>query len=350
MGAAPEAAPQRSRRSRVLQRTWIGLAMVAVAAGLIGVLVEVGDRRPLLIVMTLFALVASREVGRMGRVARRGYGFLVAAAAAVVSHGLWVWEPSAAIARELGRQAFLALEAGCLVLIGLGLLQRRGVRDFLPQALVSIALVAAWFVGAPQMTREPFARALPFVLVAIPLLAFLALPRWQPGGLDRPTHFALAAFLIVWVAPPLVCTVLVYESYAVKGLLALLLLSKIGDVAGYYVGNAIGRSHPFPQLSPGKTTEGCLGSLFAGTLAGALVVATGLLPMPTWGYAGALLLGGVTNVAAQAGDLLESGVKRFTQVKDSGPWFGPAGGVLDLLDSLLLTVPTAALLWPFLTG
>ena len=127
------------------------------------------------------------------------------------------------------------------------------------------------------------------------------------------------------------------------GLAALIALSKVGDIAGYFVGSAVGKHHPFPRLSPGKTLEGCLASLAAGALAGGLLAWAGWIDM---GFAQGLQCGAILNLAAQAGDLLESKVKRATGVKDSSTWLGAAGGVLDVLDSLLLTLPTALLLWP----
>lgn len=53
-------------------------------------------------------------------------------------------------------------------------------------------------------------------------------------------------------------------------------------------------------------------------------------------------------MAAQAGDLFESFVKRRVGVKDSSTWFGPSGGLLDQLDSLLFSIPMALVTWPFL--
>ncbi len=151
--------------------------------------------------------------------------------------------------------------------------------------------------------------------------------------------------LAIWVVPPIPALWHLWIAWGTKGLIALLLCSKIGDTAGYYVGTAIGRHHPFPRISPGKTIEGCLGSFAAGTAAGAAAVAGGLLPGTLLGgvAAGALL-----NLAAQSGDLLESWVKRRAGVKDSSSVFGPSGGLLDQIDSLLVTVPVAVATWPFL--
>ena len=139
----------------------------------------------------------------------------------------------------------------------------------------------------------------------------------------------------------------VLEVFATGGreaLIVLILLSKIGDIAGYYVGSAIGKRHPFPRLSPGKTVAGCVGSLIAGILAGVACASGGLLE----GLLPAAVLGGVLNVAAQAGDLLESWFKRTGGVKDSGTVFGPSGGVLDVVDSLLLTGPAYLAVAPLL--
>jgi phosphatidate cytidylyltransferase len=128
----------------------------------------------------------------------------------------------------------------------------------------------------------------------------------------------------------------------------LLVLAKVGDIAAYYVGNAIGRSRPFPTISPGKTTEGCVASLLAGMSSGAALASAGILPPTRFGILGGVLAGGLVNLAAQAGDLLESWVKRRAGVKDSSSWLGPSGGLLDVVDSLLLAVPAALLAWPML--
>lgn len=106
------------------------------------------------------------------------------------------------------------------------------------------------------------------------------------------------------------------------------------DIGAYFAGRRFGRRKLAPSISPGKTVEGLYGGIAAATLiSGAWVFAYGLGKQ-------LLLLAPVFALAAQAGDLFESGMKRRAGVKDSGTWLPGHGGVLDRLDGL---VPVAVL-------
>lgn len=106
------------------------------------------------------------------------------------------------------------------------------------------------------------------------------------------------------------------------------------DTGGYFVGRAIGGRKLAPSISPGKTWAGLYGGVALATaFGGAWVVAIGL---DYW----LLLLAPLFALAAQAGDLFESGMKRRAGVKDSGTWLPGHGGLLDRLDGM---VPVAVL-------
>lgn len=112
------------------------------------------------------------------------------------------------------------------------------------------------------------------------------------------------------------------------------------DIGAYLAGRLIGGPKLAPRISPGKTRSGAAGGLLAAMLAGA-AAAQALAPGAPLRAAA---LAGLLAVAAQAGDLLESAVKRGFGVKDSGRLIPGHGGLLDRLDALLLAAPAAAAL------
>lgn len=119
--------------------------------------------------------------------------------------------------------------------------------------------------------------------------------------------------------------------------------SRFGDVGAYVLGRAFGRRKLIPHLSAGKTVEGALAGLLFSAIGGAVIVVWadntgGLSPVLTQWWHGALL-GGLMGIAAQGGDLVESGFKRAAGVKDSGSLVPTFGGVMDLIDNFMLTGP-----------
>ena len=124
--------------------------------------------------------------------------------------------------------------------------------------------------------------------------------------------------------------------------LYLILVTKMGDVGAYAVGNLIGRHTLLPRISPKKTIEGFVGAVIFSMICA--VVAQSLLGTqsvfgrsPSWGLS--IIMGLILGLCGQLGDLAESLLKRDCQVKDSGNLFPGLGGILDVLDSLLFTAP-----------
>ena len=111
------------------------------------------------------------------------------------------------------------------------------------------------------------------------------------------------------------------------------------DIGAYLFGRLVGGAKLAPAVSPGKTWSGAAGGLACALGVG--LGAAGYSESPAWR---ALALAAGLSVAAQAGDLLESGLKRHFGVKDSGSLIPGHGGLLDRLDGLLAAAPVAALL------
>ena len=124
--------------------------------------------------------------------------------------------------------------------------------------------------------------------------------------------------------------------------LYLILVTKMGDVGAYAVGNLMGRHVLMARISPKKTGEGFVAAVLvsaavavaAQSMLGTQKIFGGPVSWPL-----TLLLGLILGIGGQLGDLAESLLKRDCQVKDSSRLLPGLGGVLDVIDSLLFTAP-----------
>jgi phosphatidate cytidylyltransferase len=110
------------------------------------------------------------------------------------------------------------------------------------------------------------------------------------------------------------------------------------DSGAYLVGRQFGRRRFLAHISPSKTYAGLVGGLVATTaVTTAMLAALGEAPT------GALVLGPLIGLSAQAGDLAESMLKRAASAKDSGSLIPGHGGILDRIDSFLFAAPVVTL-------
>ena len=182
----------------------------------------------------------------------------------------------------------------------------------------------------------------------------LALLAWCAFALPMEKVAASAAHAVLallYIGATMLTLPMLISSEDGKSLVLLLLCCVwAGDITALYVGQSIGRHKMAPHISPNKTWEGA-----AGSLAGSLLIAAALFSLAALLnahdlnmllYPGPLLrwlfLAALVNLAAQAGDLVESALKRSVGVKDSGNLLPGHGGVLDRIDALLLAAP---ILW-----
>lgn len=117
------------------------------------------------------------------------------------------------------------------------------------------------------------------------------------------------------------------------------------DTGAYLTGRWIGRRRLIDHISPSKTVEGLAGGLIAATLGAGL--GAWLIGLEPWHP---LVIGPVVGLAAQAGDLAESLLKRAAGRKESGFLIPGHGGMLDRIDSFLFAAPALAVYALLVTG
>lgn len=107
------------------------------------------------------------------------------------------------------------------------------------------------------------------------------------------------------------------------------------DTFAYFVGIKLGRHKLAPVLSPKKSIEGSIGGV-TGSIIAAVIIGSLNSQASIVHY---ISIGFLVGTIGQAGDLIESAIKRLAGVKDSGAIIPGHGGVLDRFDSLFLTAP-----------
>jgi phosphatidate cytidylyltransferase len=199
--------------------------------------------------------------------------------------------------------------------------------------------VAVFLAGTLAVLEWPLASWL--VLLAGFLLTWAWAERLR--GRDRPGQPALRLALgVLYIGVAGLCLIeLRHENEAGRAnLLFLLLVVWASDIGAYLAGRAFGGPLLWPQVSPAKTWTGAAGGLLLAMGIGS-VVAVQLAPgSPSRAAAAAAVLA----VATQAGDLLESAIKRHFKVKDTSSLIPGHGGLLDRLDGLLAAAPAAMIL------
>jgi len=153
---------------------------------------------------------------------------------------------------------------------------------------------------------------------------------------------AVTVLGIFWIAFALAHAVLLRGLPHGEGVIIDVLVGTfVGDTGAYLGGRMFGRRPLAPRISPNKTLEG----LAIGMLACVASVWFASLYQDWMHKGNALLLGLAVALAAPAGDLFESYVKRESGAKDTGTLFGPHGGALDRVDAVLFSAVVGYYIW-----
>lgn len=222
------------------------------------------------------------------------------------------------------------------------------------RARTSLAVGGAFIATAAfEALASPKGSGLAWLLIAPLVAAWLIIPAVVELGTNSPseafkgwlgTVFAglypallgFAVAITVWnVGGPAIASWPTFTlDYGQQWLVILVLTVWSLDSFAYVAGRYHGRGRFMNHISPNKTWSGAIG----GTIA-AVAVASLLVGLSFGSFVGGALAGGLVAVAAQAGDLAESMLKRAAGAKDSGSLIPGHGGILDRVDSFLFAAP-----------
>lgn len=192
-------------------------------------------------------------------------------------------------------------------------------------------LLAAGLVPLAYLTG-PEGLALGFAAVACLVLLWRSVGPPQDAVRDIAGGVFVVAYVPVLAA---VTSLMLAEPDGAGRIMTYVLVTVASDTGGYAVGVLKGRTPMAPSLSPKKSWEGFAGSVGTSAVVGMVAVVL-LLDGPWWA---GLLVGAVAACFATVGDLSESSIKRDLGIKDMGHLLPGHGGIMDRLDSLLVTAP-----------
>jgi phosphatidate cytidylyltransferase len=225
------------------------------------------------------------------------------------------------------------------------LLKAAGNAPFLALG-TALALVVVFDAVLPQVLEGSglLLGAIGIVLVAVASFAKLE-PRDGLGAWMTTVFGAFYVSLLAFVlrlghaAPGVPSGSALAALGAERGWILLLIFAVWSfDTGAYLVGRRFGRTTFLTHISPSKTVEGVVGGVAAATIVvGLMLWGLGQNPLH------AIALGPLAALAAQAGDLAESLIKRAAGAKDSGTLIPGHGGMLDRVDSFLFAAPVVTL-------
>lgn len=242
---------------------------------------------------------------------------------------------------------FLLLSGGvavCALFEYYNLVENKG---FHPLIWVGIGSTVAYFIAVFWSVQNSNFEHLPALILLATLLGVFAVYFYKR---ENPlSSLAVTLFGICYLTIPISFSIKInyfFGEHSVQDgrlwLIYVLAVSKITDAGAYFVGKGFGAHKLLPHISPKKTIEGAVG----GTLLGILTSVCFYLIFSRHGvfspldmtFLQSVILGLVLTFFAQFGDLCESILKRDAGVKDSSHLPG-LGGILDIVDSLIFTLP-----------
>ncbi len=233
-------------------------------------------------------------------------------------------------------QPFFTLLLSCVIGIALWeYYQIAKTKGHTPPVNLAIFCSTLYTFAVYFSTQFEKAASLPQLALLISLILLFAYFFWHIK--DSFITLAITVFGFAYLAMTLATALNITFDYGRYYLLFAIIVTKMTDTGAYFCGKRFGRHKLAPFISPNKTWEGAVGGVAAALITGAILTAIPHGP-PALPLLASLFLSFLIGIFAQFGDLTESILKRDAGVKDSNQLPG-LGGILDMVDSLVFTIP-----------
>ncbi len=248
--------------------------------------------------------------------------------------------PSIAVSLSLIALVWFALAYhreifACVVAIAVVLGIREIVRAFSVRKiyLSKVGLVTASLALSYATWNGGVAGLAVATAIALPVLLIQLLTKGPEGFVASATATVFALLYLPFLGGFLI--LLARPSTGLERVMTFVVLVGCNDTFGYIVGVLVGKHPLVPTISPKKSWEGLIGSLIF-TVIGGVLAFKYIMTMHWWIGA---VVGLMIVFTATCGDLIESAMKRDLALKDMGSLLPGHGGMLDRLDSVLISAP-----------
>ena len=246
--------------------------------------------------------------------------------------------------------AILAMLAAPLAALEFGAMSKKlQIRCSVPMLTL---LMESWIVAVYLLPESmPVAKAIAIfstiLVIGFALTVFILTRSKQIQGVMSGATFTVATSSYVALGFGLL--LLIRRDHSAWWVLGVIAIVKMCDTGAFFIGCNFGKRKLIPWISPAKTWEGLIGGLATAAITAILLAAANnhwLVDEPTISLIYAAILGVLFGLLGQLGDLLMSVFKRDSSIKDTSTVLPGLGGVLDVLDSLLIVAPIAYWLLP----